>query len=148
MLDWIKSWFGNDGKIVIHIDSVVFPLVECDCKPCPITAPVGVTLHLGDSFMSIKFPVSVPAGAPDVVKTVVSFQVEGADVSTIEIAGNGGDTEIVVPEASNGEVWASYADAAGNVSPDSPHATWTNASDTTPPAAPAGAPTLGEGDTV
>lgn len=96
----------------------------------------------------IKFPVSVPAGGPDVVKTIVTVHVEGQPDATQELMSNGGDTFIVVPEASNGSVCAAYVDAAGNRSADSPEAPWTNASDTTPPAAPAGAPTLGAGDTA
>lgn len=147
MLDWIKSWFGTHGKTVIYIDSVTFPMCGC-CHHTKPAAPGKPILSSGDAYMAIKFPVSVPAGAADVVKTKVTSQVDGADPVVVELASNGGDTFIVVPEASNGSVWASYSDAAGNASPNSPSATWTNASDTTPPPAPTGAPTLGAGDTV
>ena len=78
----------------------------------------------------------------------MSWQSGSSTPVVVEIASNGGDTSIVVPEGSDGEAWANYTDAAGNVSADSPKATWTNASDTQPPPAPAGAPTLGAGDTV
>jgi len=145
MLDWMKSWFGTHGKVVIHIDTVTFP---CGCCPKPKpAAPAVPTLLPGDAYMAIKYPVSVPAGAADVTKTVVTVHVEGQPDTTVELASNGGDTFIVVPEGSNGSVCAAYVDGAGNKSPDSPEAPWTNASDTTPPAAPAGAPTLGAGDT-
>lgn len=145
MFEWFKSLFTS-GKTVIYIDRVMFP---CGCcpKPKPV-APAKPVLHSGDSLMAIKFPVSVPAGAADVVKTILKVHVEGQPDTTVEIMGNGGATDIVVPEGSNGSVCASYQDAAGNQSADSPEAPWTNASDTTPPAAPAGAPTLGAGDTV
>lgn len=146
MHDCSKSWLNHHGKTVIYIDSATF---TCGCcKPKPAAPHQAPTLSSGDSFMAIKFPVSVPAGGPDVVKTVITFTVEGEPSATVEINGNGGDTSIVVPEASNGSLWATYADAAGNVSAPSPTATWTNAADTVPPAAPAGAPTLGAGDTV
>lgn len=146
MFDWVKSWFAN-GKTVIYINEVIFPPCGCCHKPTPV-APTKPILFPGDAYMAIKFPVSVPPGAPDVVKTSVTFTVEGQPSTTVDIAGNGGSTDIVVPEGSNGVVSAKYFAAAGNPSLPSPEATWTNASDTTPPAAPQGAPVLGAGDTV
>lgn len=118
------------------------------CRKKKPQAPAVPVLSFGDSFVAIKFPVSVAAGAADVVKTILTVHVEGQPDSTVEIAGNGGNASIVVPQGSNGSVCAAYVDAAGNRSADSPEAPWVNASDTTPPAAPAGAPTLGAGDTV
>lgn len=146
MLDWFKNLFTS-GKTVIYIDNVTFPICGCCPKPKP-TAPAVPVLSPGDSFMAIKFPVSVPAGASDVVTTTVVYQEDGSPSATVAIAGNGGDTFITVAEGSNGSVWANYADKTGNLSADSPKATWTNASDTVPPAAPAGAPTISAGDTV
>lgn len=145
MFEWFKSLFTS-GKTVIYIDRVMFPCGYCP-KPKP-GAPAKPVLRSGDSVTMIKYPVSVPTGGPDVVKTIVKLHVDGQPDSTVEIPSNGGDTFVTVPEGSNGSVCASYADAAGNVSADSPEAVFTNASDTTPPAAPAGAPTLGAGDTV
>lgn len=145
MFEWFKNLFTS-GKTVIYIDRVMFP---CGCCPKPKPgAPAKPVLRSGDSVTMIKYPVSVPAGGPDVVKTIVKLHVDGQSDSTVEIPSNGGDMFVTVPEGSNGSVCASYADASGNVSPDSPEAVFTNASDTTPPAAPAGAPTLGAGDTV
>lgn len=97
----------------------------------------------------IKFPVTVDAGtASDINKTRLTSTVAGETSVVQEVDGNGASFEITVPEHSNGEVYSNYIDRAGNVSDDSPLALWVDASDTTPPAAPAGAPTLGAGESV
>lgn len=120
-----------------------------DClAPCPpATKPI---IHpFGETVVMIKYPVTVPAGAQaDIVTTRVTTTVDGADPVSVDFAGNGGTTNITVPDGSSGSVYAHYIDRAGNVSASSPAATFTNASDTTPPDAPAGAPTLGAGESV
>lgn len=149
MLDWLKSWFGTDGKVVIHINSVVFPAPQCCHKPKPVPAPSGVVFLSGESVMAIKFPVQIPASpSADVVKTTLVYAVENEPTQSIDLMTNGGDATIIVPVASNGSAYANYTDAAGNVSPNTPAAFWTNASDTTPPESAAAAPTFGAGETV
>lgn len=97
----------------------------------------------------IKYPVTVDAGAdPDIDKTVLTYNEDGQTATVLENNGNGGAFEIVVNEGSSGDVFSHYVDRAGNASPASPTARFENASDTTPPAAPSGAPVLGAGQTV
>lgn len=118
-----------------------------DCAaPSP---PVFVSLSKGDSVTMIKFIVTVPPGAQsDIVKTRVTSQVDGQPATLHDLDGNGGSLDLVVPEGSSGVVLAQYIDKAGNESKKSPEARWENASDQTPPEAPAGAPQLSLGESA
>lgn len=120
--------------------------IDCLAPSPPITKPI---LSAGETVVMIKYPVTVPAGTQaDIAKTRVTTTVDGSDPSTVEISGNGGSIDITVPDGSSGSVVAQYIDRAGNASANSPEARFENASDTTPPDAPAGAPTLGAGESV
>lgn len=147
MIGWFKSLFGS-GPVTININKVV----ACDCcrhcdpKPQRPKAPV---IGAGESVLMIKFPVTVAAGSDaDIDKTVLTYSEDGLTATVLEVAGNGGSFDIIVADGSSGDVFSHYVDKAGNASPASPTARFENASDTTPPAAPAGAPVIGAGQTV
>jgi len=118
-----------------------------DCvAPSP---PAAIAISKGESVSMIKYKVTVPAGVqPDIVTTRVTTQTDGEDAKLQELTGNGGTFDLVVAEGSSGVVLAQYIDKAGNESKKSPPARWENAADTTPPDAPADAPSLSQGETV
>jgi len=105
---------------------------------------------------AIQYPVTVQPFVPtpdnqDVpVTTVIVVKVDG-DAAPVEssFTANGGTfNSSPVPVGSSGQITAKFVDKAGNVGPECTPARFENASDTTPPPAPADAVVIGAGQAV